>query len=195
MRHKLLRRRKEEMKKRKKESSNDDGEDENRMHLKCGGGDEVLSAATTEVVDDKRSQITDADRPIRSNVMIAKDEASMTPSSVSLKNVICKDAELVGKKKSKKTLGALTLEKIRQKHGMVSDLTKRPLKERLELKPRVEVRKKKKRIELIKRGKKEEEEVLIKKETCGTLSRYVDPHVVLIVVWLQIWFIITINSC
>ena len=137
-----------------------------------------------------------AEPSIRSNIMIAKDKAP----SVSLKNVICRGAEMVGKKKTKKTLGALTLEKIRQKHGMASDSMKRPLKESLELKPRVEeVRTKKKRIELIKRGKKEEEEdglVLIKKETCGTnLSRYVDPHVVLIVVWLQMWFIITGRLC
>ena len=77
-----------------------------------------------------------------------------------MKNVICRDAETVGKKKTKKTLGALTLEKIRQKHGMASD----SMKERVQLKPRVEeVRTKKKRIELIKKSKTGEEG-----SACGT---------------------------
>ena len=127
-----------------------------------------MSAAAAVVAGDKRSQITDADSAIRSGAMIAKTEAP----SVCLKNVICGDAEM---KKNKKTLGPLTLEKIRQKHG---NSMKRPLKERLQLvktplKPRVEVTKTKKRIELIKRSKKEDEGlVLIKKEACGTnLSR------------------------
>ena len=178
LRHKLFWRRKEETRKRRKESSNNnDGDDESRIHSKCGRGDEVLSAAAAAaaaaaaVVGDKRSQITDADSAIRSGVMIAKTEAP----SVCLKNVVCGDAEMGGKKKNKKTLGPLTLEKIRQKHG---NSMKRPLKERLQLvktplKPRVEVTKTKKRIELIKRSKKEDEGlVLIKKEACGTnLSR------------------------
>ena len=166
MRHKLLRRRKEATRRWKKESSNDDGEDENQMRLERGDGDDVLFAAPV-IFCDKQSQITDAVCPIRSNVMIAKDKES----SVSLKSAICRDAEMVMKKKTKKTLSALTLEKIRQKHGRASDSMKRPLQVSQELKPRLEVRKKKKKIELLKRGKKEEEEVLIKTETCGTLSR------------------------
>ena len=179
LRHKLFWRRKEETRKRRKESSNNnDGDDESRIHSKCGRGDEVLSAAAAAaVVGDKRSQITNADSAIRSGVMIAKTEAP----SVCLKNVVCGDAEMGGKKMNKKTLGPLTLEKIRQKHGTSNSMKtsmKRPLKERLQLvktplKPRVEVTKTKKRIELIKRSKKEDEGlVLIKKEACGTnLSR------------------------
>jgi len=86
--------------------------------------------------------------------------------AVCLTNVACRDDEIVGKNTSiggKKTLGRLTLEKIRQKHGWPNNSMKRPLKEeRLQLaKPKVEGTKTplKKRIELIKRSKKEEEEL------------------------------------
>ena len=155
-------------KKRKKESSN---EHESCRQNKCTSGDEVLS--TLEC--DKHNQIEDPADPIRT---VGKGDDTC------LKNVSCRNDEVAGKNK-KKTLGTLTLEKIRQKHGM-SNSPKRPLMDRLQmvktplkqglevtktpLKQRSEVTKTplKKRIELIKRAKKEEEGlVLIKKEACG----------------------------
>ena len=144
-------------KKRKKESSN---EHESCRQNKCTSGDEVLS--TLEC--DKHNQIEDPADPIRT---VGKGDDTC------LKNVSCRNDEVAGKNK-KKTLGTLTLEKIRQKHGM-SNSPKRPLMDRLQmvktpLKQGLEVTKTplKKRIELIKRAKKEEEGlVLIKKEACG----------------------------
>ena len=180
LRHKLFSRRKEETRRRqrRKESTRDDDPEERtrdddpeegtRMHF----GDEVSSAAV--VVDDKRgSQITNADPASRNNVMIAKGNE---PESVCLKNVICRDNAIVREKKIKKTLGPLTLEKIRKKHG-ISNSMKRPPKEKLHLvktplkQKVVEVTNTKKRIELIKKNKREEEGS-VKKEACGTkLSR------------------------
>ena len=139
-------------KRRREGSSNAVGEDESRMHLKQNG-DEVLST----VGGDKPNPITEADT-IRS-VMIGKGG----------------NAEPV----CKKTLGSLTLEKIRQKHGtsFPDNSMKRPLKERLQLvKTPLKVAETKaplkKRIELIKKAKEGEELALVKKEACGTkLSR------------------------
>ena len=139
-------------------SSNADGEDESRMQFKQNG-DEVLST----VGGDKPNPIAEADT-IRT-IMIGKgDNAEL----VCLKNVGCK-----------KTLGSLTLEKIRQKHGtsFPDNSMKRPLKERLQLvKTPLKVAETKaplrKRIELIKKAKEGEELALVKREACGTkLSR------------------------
>ena len=157
-------------KRRRKESSNADGEDEGiRMHSKRNG-DKVLS---TLEGGDKQNPITNADT-IRCNMIGKGDNAP----AVCLKNVVCRDDEMVGKNTlgGKKTLGSLTLEKIRQKHGWPNNSVKGPLKERLILaKPKVEVKKTplKKRIELIKRSREEEEQlVLVKREACSIdLSR------------------------
>lgn len=155
-------------KRRRKESSNADGEDENFKR----NGDEVLS---TLGGGDKLIPITNPDT-IRSTVTIGKGDNA---ASVCSKNNTCRNDEMVGKNTTggKKTLGSLTLEKIRQKHGWPNNSMKRPLKERLQLaKTKVEVAKTplKKRIELIKRSKREEKEelMLVKKEACSIdLSR------------------------
>ena len=163
MRSKLL---SSSRKRRRKESSNADGEDENFKR----NGDKVLSRLGG---GDKQSPITNADT-IRTNMVGKGDNAP----AVCLKNVVCRDDEMVGKNTlgGKKTLGSLTLEKIRQKHGWPNNSVKGPLKERLILaKPKVEVKKTplKKRIELIKRSREEEEQlVLVKREACSIdLSR------------------------